>query len=167
MKVLFVCLGNICRSPAAEGIFLHLLKEKGVEKYFEVDSAGTSGFHIGEEADFRMQEEAKRRGVLLLSRARQFEKEDFKKFDVIFVMDKSNLRDILKWAKTEKEKSKVRLFGELAKQYSEVEIPDPYHGGREDFRHVLDMVEDAGISFLKECDTELSKGVGLSEMRNK
>ena len=151
MKVCFVCLGNICRSPAAEGIFLHLLKEKALEEHFEVDSAGTSAFHRGEPADWRMQEAAKERGVHLPSRARPFQGEDLQKFDQIFVMDKSNLRNVLALADTDDQRKKVRLFGELADQHAEVEVPDPYYGGKAGFEKVLDMVHNASLSFLKEC----------------
>ncbi len=151
MKVLFVCLGNICRSPAAEGVFLQLLKGRGLESHFEVDSAGTSAFHAGESADFRMQEAARERGVCLPSRARQFQSRDFKEFDQIFVMDKSNLRNVLALTNFGCDAEKVRLFGELADEHLEVEVPDPYYGGKEGFEKVLNMVENASINFLKEC----------------
>ena len=151
MKILFVCLGNICRSPAAEGAFLHLVKEKGLEDQFEIDSAGTSAYHEGEPADARMREAGERRGFALKSRARVFKEDDFKKFDKIFVMDKSNLKNVLKLAKSSEDESKVRLFGELAHKHEETEVPDPYFGGEKGFEKVLDMVENASSNFIKEC----------------
>ena len=157
MKILFVCLGNICRSPAAEGVFLHLLKKRKLEKYFEVDSAGTSGFHSGEPADGRMQQAAQRRGIVLPSRSRPFCFQDLEDFDHIFVMDKSNLRNVLAMAQSDEQAEKVRLFGELATEHSEVEVPDPYYGGEAGFEKVLDMVENAGQTFLKECSEFFSK----------
>lgn len=157
MKVLFVCLGNICRSPAAEGVFLHLLKEKGLSEHFEVDSAGTSSFHVGERADPRMREHAKKRGIELPSRARQFVARDFDDFDAIVVMDESNYRNCLALAEEkegqgvlkEKIKEKLLKMADFCPQSGLSEVPDPYYGGAAGFEKVLDMVQEGSENLLK------------------
>jgi len=132
-KILFVCLGNICRSPLAEGVMLHL-KEKH-KLAMEIDSAGTAHYHIGEAPDKRTIANAKKNGVDLSSlRARQFEPSDFDRFDKIYVMDKNNLRNVLSLAKSEVHKNKVSLF------LHNLEVPDPYYGTEEDFEHVFRLV---------------------------
>lgn len=141
-KVLFVCLGNICRSPAAEGVFLHYLEKQGTLDQFYVDSAGTSGFHRGERADSRMRESAKRRGIELPSLSRQFIASDFEKFDYIIAMDPSNQKNCLKLASNDEQKNKVVEMISFVKNSTRLEIPDPYYGGPEGFEEVLDMLED-------------------------
>lgn len=148
-KILFVCLGNICRSPAAEGVFLHLLREAGLETEFEVDSAGTGGWHAGESADRRMREAAKRRGIHLPSVARQVRTEDFERFDLILAMDADNRQALVSKAPTE-HRHKVRLFREWDELGPGEDVPDPYYGGPEGFELVLDMVTRAGRSLLLE-----------------
>jgi protein-tyrosine phosphatase len=143
-KVLFVCLGNICRSPAAEGVFQFLVNKSKLQDFFQVDSAGTSGHHIGEAPDPRMVHAASKRGYQLNSRGRMFQpKSDFSKFDVIVAMDNSNLTQILKGAQTETDHSKVSLMTEWCKVHVESEVPDPYYGKEHDFEHVLNILEDA------------------------
>lgn len=150
MKVLFVCLGNICRSPAAEGVFLHILKERGLESQFTVDSAGTSSFHVGEPADSRMRDHATRRGVELPSRARQFVTNDYKNFDAIVVMDNSNYQNCLRLAETEEDRKKVLKMADFCPKSDLEEVPDPYYGGAQGFEQVLDMVQEG-------CENLLSK----------
>ena len=138
-KYLFVCLGNICRSPTAEGVMLHLIAERGLTNIV-VDSAGTSAYHVGEKADPRSAETARRRGIDLPSRARQFVQSDFDNFDVIFAMDNSNLRNILRLARNDVDRSKVHLFRNFdANSPKDADMPDPYYGGGRGFEEVLDL----------------------------
>lgn len=150
MKVLFVCLGNICRSPAAEGVFLHILGQRGLESQFTVDSAGTSSFHVGERADSRMRDHATRRGIELPSRARQFLAKDFVDFDAIIVMDDSNYSNCLKLAKDDEHREKLIKMADFCPQSGLTEVPDPYYGGAQGFEKVLDMVQEG-------CENLLSK----------
>ncbi len=149
MKVLFVCLGNICRSPAAEGVFLHVLDERGLSSQFVVDSAGTSSFHVGERADARMREHAGRRGIELPSRARQFVANDFKTFDAIIVMDDSNYENCLKLAKSDEDQKRLLKMADFCPQSGLSEVPDPYYGGAQGFEQVLDMVQEGCENLLK------------------
>ncbi len=149
IKVLFVCLGNICRSPAAEGVLLHLIRERGWEDKYEVDSAGTSGHHDGERADPRMRTHAKARGIELPSISRKFLPEDFRRFDWIVVMDNSNYRNCLKLASHEEDKGKILKMADFTPSFSDDEVPDPYYGGAQGFEHVLDMVNEGCENLLK------------------
>ncbi len=147
-KVLMVCLGNICRSPLAEGILQKKADEKGFQ--IEVDSAGTSGYHIGEQPDSRMRETAKNKGVSIDHlRARQFEVEDFDRFDLIYAMDKSNLKNILQLARNEEDKKKVRLIIEESHPGMGLEVPDPYFGGQQGFVTVYNLLDEASDAILK------------------
>ncbi|MBC29262.1 MAG: protein-tyrosine-phosphatase [Muricauda sp.] len=138
-KILMVCLGNICRSPLAEGI----LKSKVDGSKVFVDSAGTGGFHVGEPPDSRSVEVAQKHGIDITDqRCRKFTKEDFARFDHIFVMDKNNYRDIMALAESAEDRKKVRLLLEFADQ-GPMEVPDPYYGGRDGFQKVFDMIEEA------------------------
>ena len=144
-KLLFVCLGNICRSPAAEGVFLHLLKQRGLSERFVVDSAGTGGWHVGNPADRRMQAAANRRGIDLPSRARQICLDDFSSFDLVLTMDDDNLTDVRGLAQEAGAGATATIKPMLhyARNFSETEVPDPYYGGEAGFEHVLDLLEDA------------------------
>ncbi|WP_159801578.1 low molecular weight protein-tyrosine-phosphatase [Flavobacterium sp. MK4S-17] len=140
VKILMVCLGNICRSPLAEGI----LQSKLPAGKFMVDSAGTGGWHAGQEPDKRSIAVAKTRGLnISCQKARQFKVSDFKEFDHIYVMDSSNLRDVLKLAPDEAAKAKVKLMMDEMFPGEMVDVPDPYFGGPEDFDRVYDMLEQA------------------------
>ena len=139
-KILFVCLGNICRSPAAEGVFLDLIAKKNLQAEFVVDSAGTGDWHVGELPDRRMRLAALNRGVELTSRARQFKKVDFDKFDLVIVMDDSNFKNVYSMASTEIHKSKIKKFTDFSTSSDDI-VPDPYFGGDEGFEEVLDLVE--------------------------
>lgn len=138
-KILFVCLGNICRSPLAEGIMLHLNEKHQLN--WTIDSAGTSNYHIGEAPDKRTIANAKKNGVDLTPlRARQFNAEDFEKFDRIYVMDKSNLANVLALAKNTAQEAKVDLLLNVIKPHDITEVPDPYFGGEEGFEKVFQLV---------------------------
>ncbi len=146
-SVLFVCLGNICRSPLAEGVFIHQAKERGIDAQFHVDSAGTGNWHAGDLADARMRETATRHGVHLPSRARQVTAADFTTFDHIIAMDESNRRDLISVGAP---KAKVRLLLELDPQAAVREVPDPYYGGPEGFEEVFALVDSACKLLLSE-----------------
>ena len=144
-KILFVCLGNICRSPAAEGILKNKLKERDLEKNFVVDSAGTGGWHVGNLADPRMRETASSRGIDLTSRSRQIEENDLYEFDHILVMDKDNLHAVQSLVQNESDPatSKIKLILTYSKNSQLDEVPDPYYGGQHGFEKVLDLLDDA------------------------
>ena len=146
-KLLFVCLGNICRSPAAENIMNHLVQEAGIPAGEIVcDSAGTNSYHIGDSPDRRMQAAAKEKGILMVGKARGFTAADFEKFDLILAMDKENYKGILSYAKTEKHRSKTALIMNFAHPKANEEVPDPYYDGR--FELVYQMLDEACEAFL-------------------
>ncbi len=151
ISVLFVCLGNICRSPAAEAIFINLLKKKGLADGFIVDSAGTGSWHIGKKSDSRMRIAAERRGITILSRSRQITSQDFVKFNYILAMDNSNFRDIndLKSRTSASDFGSIRKIQDFRSVYKDQEVPDPYFGGDEGFDHVLDILEDSVSGLLE------------------
>lgn len=149
-KILFVCLGNICRSPAAHGVMQRLVDDEGLGSFIEVDSAGTYGGHQGQLPDHRMRRHAARRGYELTHRSRPVTQEDFSKFDIIVAMDENNARD-LRWMSTGDISNCLVMMGDYlsdSQHYSYV--PDPYYGGPEDFELALDLVEDACKGLLKE-----------------
>ncbi len=142
VRVNFVCLGNICRSPVAEGVFRTLVERAELEDYFDIASTGTGSWHVGEQADARMRETAKKHGVSLAShRAQQFEPEHLESFDHIFAMDKSNLKDVLALDASDNYGNKVRLFREFDPEPGDYQVPDPYYGGAEGFENVFQIVE--------------------------
>ncbi len=149
-KLLFVCLGNICRSPSAENIMNYLIQERGLEGKIICDSAGTSSYHIGASPDRRMQAAAGRRGIKLIGQARQFDLSDFETFDLILAMDRSNYRDILQLDPDNLYKDKVRLMCDFATQHRDREVPDPYYGGEAGFDHVINLLLDACDGLLEE-----------------
>ncbi len=149
IRVLFVCMGNICRSPTAEGVFRHAVKRAGQEERFHIDSAGTHDYHIGAEPDRRTQQAALKRGYDLSAlRGRQVSREDFERFDLVLAMDRSNLANLHRLCPTQ-HRHKVSLFLEYSRNFSEREVPDPYYGGEQGFEHVLDLVEDAAEGLLE------------------
>lgn len=155
-SVLFVCLGNICRSPSAEGVFTDLVKKRGLDSKFKIDSAGTIGYHEGNQADPRMRAASKRRGIEITSISRPIRPSDFRDFDLILAMDRQNREDILeafnKWKIKETlpadAHKKVKLMCSYCKEHDETEVPDPYYGGPQGFEKVLDLLEDACESLL-------------------
>jgi protein-tyrosine phosphatase len=150
VKLLFVCLGNICRSPAAEGIMNHLVAAAGVGDHIICDSAGTSGYHIDEPPDRRMTAAAKQQGIVLQGHSRRFESTDFKQFDLILAMDQDNYRTLLSRDRTGSYQAKVRLMCDFCQQFPDREVPDPYFGGPEGFNHVVDLLLDACGGLLQD-----------------
>lgn len=148
IKVLFVCMGNICRSPTAEGVFTRLVEDEGLSHCFEIDSAGTHAYHVGEQPDHRAQNAARERGVELRHiRARKVIHGDFEDFDYILAMDGDNY-SILVEACPEEHRHKIHYFLDHAPHVGTREVPDPYYGGRFGFERVLDLVEEASAGFL-------------------
>ncbi|MEM8778799.1 MAG: low molecular weight protein-tyrosine-phosphatase [Cyanobacteria bacterium P01_G01_bin.49] len=149
-KLLFVCLGNICRSPSAENIMNYLIKQKRLDDQIVCDSAGTSSYHIGASPDRRMRAAAARRNIELIGEARQFDVSDFEKFDLILAMDRENYRDILALDQQNIYENKVRLMCDFATEHQEKEVPDPYYGGQSGFDRVIDLLLDACEGLLQE-----------------
>ncbi|MGP0129435.1 MAG: low molecular weight protein-tyrosine-phosphatase [cyanobacterium endosymbiont of Rhopalodia musculus] len=149
-RLLFVCLGNICRSPAAENIMNHLIKEADLEEQIICDSAGTSSYHIGTAPDRRMKSAVLSRGIEFRGRARQFDWFDFKQFDLILAMDQENYQNILALDSQGVYKNKVRLICEFMTKYPEKQILDPYYGGQAEFDKVIDLLLDACMGLLEE-----------------
>ena len=139
-SVLFVCLGNICRSPLAEGIFEHLVTEAGLEERFEIDSAGTGAWHVGERPDARAAMVANQHGVELESRARQLTDDDLHHFDYVIAMDRENLRNIERMADATGSEANVHLLREFDQSVDGDEVPDPYYGGASGFETVYEML---------------------------
>jgi protein-tyrosine phosphatase len=149
MKLLFVCMGNICRSPAAHGVMEKLLVDAGMQDRMEIDSAGTIGLHAGKLPDSRMRQAASRRGYPLTHRARQVGRADLDAYDLVLVMDHANFEDVDSLADPRKHEGKVRFFSEFCTKHGETEVPDPYHGGSAGFEKVLDMMEDGCAEILR------------------
>ena len=144
IRILFVCLGNICRSPAAEGIMKHIVDNKGYSHRFVIDSAGIGGWHVGQLPDYRMRRHGARHGYDFNSRARQFLTDDFSRFDYIVGMDEENMRDIWRKTRNDNDKTKVICMADyLSRHPHHHEIPDPYYGSDKDFELVIDLLEDA------------------------
>jgi protein-tyrosine phosphatase len=149
VKILFVCLGNICRSPTAEAVFRAVAAREAPELMIEVDSAGTAGYHVGEPPDLRTRQAARRRGYDMSSlRARIVEPRDFEDFDFILAMDRENLK-VLNHRAPVQARDRVRLFLEFAPDAATTEVPDPYYGGPNGFEEVLDLVEAATQGLLQ------------------
>jgi len=149
-RVLFVCLGNICRSPTAHGVFESLVRQRGLTDRVEVDSCGTSGWHVGEAPDSRSTEEAARRGYTLGSlRGRQVRATDFLTFDYILAMDRQNMQD-LRTLSPDDYSGHLGLFLDFAENVDIREVPDPYYGGDDGFSHVLDLIEAASEGLVRE-----------------
>lgn len=149
--VLFVCLGNICRSPAAEAIFSDMLKKKGLGEKFRVDSAGTSAWHTGEPADQRMRLHAGQRGYDISGVSRLFDPDtDFDKFDLILAMDDFVLNDLKLAARSDEDRKKLVKMTRYSRKFGYTSVPDPYYGGEEGFELVLDLLEDACEYLIKD-----------------
>lgn len=157
MRVLFVCTGNICRSPTAEGVFRQLLEDAGLARRVAVDSAGTHDYHVGEPPTGQAQATAAERGYDISGlRARQFMAEDCRSFDMILVMDRGHLNRVTR-ACSAAAPGKVRLFMDFAPSRREREVPDPYGLGASDYEYVLGLIEDAAKGLLANVETELRK----------
>ena len=154
-RVLLVCMGNICRSPTAEGVLRHFIKINGLGDKVEVDSAGTHGYHVGEAPDQRTQRAASARGYNLSQlRARKVACQDLDYFDLILAMDKSNLDNLRRMAPPEVH-DRIKLFMDYAKKFDDDEVPDPYYGLGHGFDLVLDMVEDAAQGLVEEIKKKI------------
>ncbi len=154
VRVLFVCMGNICRSPTAYAVFERFLEQTGLAEQVEIDSAGTHAYHIGKAPDPRAQAAALRRGVdLSPQRARRVEVEDFELFDYVLAMDQDNLSDLLALAPAE-HGHKVRLFLDFAPELKVTDVPDPYYGTNSGFDRVLDLVEAASEGLIRHLRSE-------------
>ena len=154
-RLLFVCLGNICRSPAADGVMRDVVEKAGLSARIEIDSAGTEGWHSGKLPDQRMRQAASTRGITLDHRARQFKAVDLERFDLILAMDRDNERNIRALDREKRHEDKIRLFCDFCSEHSEREVPDPYYGGPEGFEHVLDLIEDGCEGLLREVKSRL------------
>ncbi|MBE9066964.1 low molecular weight phosphotyrosine protein phosphatase [Leptolyngbya cf. ectocarpi LEGE 11479] len=151
-RLLFVCLGNICRSPSAENIMNYLVEQQGLTQQVSCDSAGTSSYHIGSSPDSRMAAAAKKRGVKLVGQARQFIVEDFDQFDLILAMDDSNYRNILALDRSGQYGHKVKRMCDFCQEYPDRDVPDPYYGGADGFDYVISLLMDACNGLLQELD---------------
>jgi protein-tyrosine phosphatase len=153
MRVLFVCLGNICRSPTAEAVMRDLVRREGLEDVIEVDSAGTGDWHVGSPPDERSAAAAQRRGIVMDGAARQVAAGDFDDWDLLLAMDRENHRNLLALARDDEARAKVRMLREYDPQAvaaGELDVPDPYYGGERGFEDVLDIVERACAGLLGE-----------------
>lgn len=149
VSVLFVCLGNICRSPTAEGVFRHLIQQHGLQHKIKTDSCGTAGYHVGAKPDSRSLATAKKRGYDFSDlRARKLSAADLDNFDHVLVMDESNLEDTLQLA-NESNKHKVELFLNYHPDADIAEVPDPYYGGADGFEYVVDLIEAASYQLIE------------------
>ncbi len=150
ISLLFICLGNICRSPAAEGVMKHMIEQSDLPFDIAVDSAGIGGWHAGELPDRRMRARAQLRGYTLDNRARQFQKADFDRFDYLIVMDEENYREISSRANSTEMKEKVLRMRDFFRQYKgQKTVPDPYYGDENDFDFALDLIEDGCKGLLE------------------
>lgn len=157
VSVLFVCMGNICRSPTAAGVFRKLVADAGLQEQVYIDSAGTHAYHTGEPPDQRASAAAERRGFDLSGQsARRVTAEDFERFDYVLAMDRDN-REILLAAALDDHHERIRLFLEFGSDPSRLEVPDPYYGGAVGFERVLDLVEDAARGLLREVSARISQ----------
>jgi len=156
-RLLFVCLGNICRSPMAEGVFRHVAETNGLLHLFEIDSAGMGDWHKGEAPDARAQNAARDRGIDISGQtARKVELEDFEDFDLLLAMDASNIADLYDIA-PQAARHKIRRFLEYAPHTDTYDVPDPYYGGAEGFNHALDLIEAAANGLLADLTADSAK----------
>ncbi|NDV60840.1 low molecular weight phosphotyrosine protein phosphatase [Puniceicoccales bacterium CK1056] len=154
-SVLFVCMGNICRSPSAEAIFHAKVEDAGLAQSILCDSAGTIGYHSGNRADARMRKSAAKRGYSLDSISRQVRPDDFDHFDHIIAMDRENLNDLKAMQAIHAGKARLSMMCDYSRHHSETEVPDPYYGGDQGFERVLDILEDACAGLLEKVKEEL------------
>ena len=154
VRVLFVCMGNICRSPTAQGVFEKVVDEAGLAHLIEIHSAGTHAYHVGEPPDARAQEAAGLRGYdLSPQRARRVQESDFIEFDYVLAMDRSNFADLQELALPDY-KQRLKLFLEFARELQDTDVPDPYYGGKQGFERVLDLIEAASHGLLEHIRIE-------------
>lgn len=156
MRILFVCLGNICRSPTAEGVMKQLVAQQNLTSEFVIESAGTAGWHVGASPDSRTIEAAERKGIALTSRAQQFHTSDFDSFDLVVAMDRKNRSDLLALANSREQANKVSLLCEYLPDSADraggqLDVPDPYYGSTADFDFVVELVAEACQGLLAHC----------------
>ncbi len=149
-RILFVCLGNICRSPAAEIIFRKQVADAGKGSDFEIDSAGTLDYHEGAPPDHRMSATLKRRGYTISGKARQIKKADLEHFDLIITMDQSNYTEVKSLDRTLQFHSKIKPLVSFCREHDDKHVPDPYYGGQEGFEHVAQLLEDGCAGILND-----------------
>ena len=157
MRICFVCQGNIIRSPLAKNIFLQFAEIRGIQDKYEVDSAGTIAYHVGERPDSRMRDVAADRGVVYSGSARQFARDDFDRFDLIIAMDKANKSSLLNWAVSPGQEDKIRLMRDFDPEAgADADVPDPYYGGPDGFITTFDIIKRACEGLMEELEGELS-----------
>ncbi|MDR8390663.1 low molecular weight phosphotyrosine protein phosphatase [Aliifodinibius sp. S!AR15-10] len=154
-KIVFVCLGNICRSPTAEGVFQHIVNERGYQAYFEIDSAGTSAFHGGESANSKSQQIANKHGVQLHSKSRKFEYPDLEYYDLILAMDHDNLGNVKSLDRKNRFNEKIALMRDFDPQPGDGAVPDPYYGGMQGFENVFQVVKRSCEALLDELEQQI------------
>ena len=160
INLLFVCLGNICRSPAAEGIMKKIIEDEGLENRVFVDSAGTSNWNEGKTPDERMRLHGKKRGYDFCSVARTFRSSDFEKFDYILVMDNNNFMNVKKLASTEEDVAKIHRMTDFSIDFADHDhVPDPYFGGDDGFNLVMDLLEDAAKGLMTQVSHPFKKRI--------
>ena len=165
VRVLFVCMGNICRSPTAEGVFRHLIRQEGLAQRIQTDSAGTHAYHIGEPPDRRAQSTAVKRGIDISDlRARKVTGVDFDEFHYVLAMDNENLSRLLELCPP-RHHERVHLFMDFAQHLGDTEVPDPYYGGQRGFDHVFDLVEAASRGLLTDIQQRFLASVTGSQTR--
>lgn len=154
-SILFVCLGNICRSPMAEGVFRRIIEEHGKSSDFEIDSAGLIAYHQGELPDSRMRYHAGKRGYELTHKSRPFSRSDFDRFDMIIGMDEQNIDGLRDKAHTLEETEKIFRMKDFSREFQPTHIPDPYYGGDQGFENVIDLLEDACKGLYDSLNSEI------------
>ncbi|MFU8849078.1 MAG: low molecular weight protein-tyrosine-phosphatase [Opitutales bacterium] len=147
-RILFLCMGNICRSPAAHCAFQHMVDQAGLADAFEIESAGTIGFHVGQPPDRRMQQVLRDRGIPIIGHSKQLDSFDLEHYDLILAMDKDNRDGALALARGDAQRAKVKLFCDYCREHSETEVPDPYYGGEKGFEQVMELIEDGCSGLL-------------------
>lgn len=154
-RVLFVCMGNICRSPAAEIVFRHQVKFAGLNDAIDIDSAGTIGYHAGKGPDSRMSDTLRRRGYTIAGRSRQVTAEDLRDFDLVLAADQENLADLRRLDRSGTHREKIRLLVDYCVEKDASHVPDPYYGGQRGFEEVADLVEDACHGLLNSLKRQI------------
>ena len=154
-KIVFVCLGNICRSPLAEAIFKHKIKEKNLHVYLEADSCGTANYHVGDSPDPRTIANAKKNGVVIEHLGRQLSENDLEYYDIILAMDQSNYQNILRLSNSAIHRKKIKLMREYDSVGKDNDVPDPYYGGEKNFQEVFEILDRSMDQFIMEIESAI------------